>query len=44
MSSKVVVNPYEILQQRRKLKHWKKTTPIECMKILKKVRDMKLEN
>jgi len=40
----VNVNPYEILQQRRKLKNWKKTTPVECMKILKKVRDMQLEN
>ena len=38
------VNPYDILQQRRKLKHWKKTSPIECMKILKKVRELNLNN
>lgn len=31
-------NPYSILQQRRRLKQWKKTTPVECMKILKNVR------
>jgi hypothetical protein len=38
------INPYEILQQRRKLKLYKKTTPVECMKILKKIREMNLDN
>lgn len=38
------VNPYEIVQHRRKLKLWKKTTPIECMKILKKVRELNIDN
>jgi len=26
--SSSAVNPYDILQHRRKIKHWKKTTPI----------------
>jgi hypothetical protein len=38
------VNPFDVLQQRRKIKNYKKTTAIECMKILKKIREMNLDN
>lgn len=38
------INPFDILAYRKKLKQFEQTGTVECMKILKTVREMKLDN